>query len=178
MIIEQNVTSAAGIKTLDNSPNLFTIADLSNVWMICDVFENDLPHVHMGEYAEIHLIAYPESALKGRITNIGQVLDPNIRDRQSSHRGRTNPACCASACSSRRRSTGSPQKCARPCPRARCCGFTIAIGFTSGRTTASSGARRGRRRKLPGNMQEIVSRHKIGRSSGAERLIFECGGEQ
>ena len=42
-IIEQNVTAAAGVKTLDNSPNLFTIADLSQVWIICDVYENDLP---------------------------------------------------------------------------------------------------------------------------------------
>ena len=44
-IIEQNVTSAAGVKSLDNSPNLFTIADLSNVWILCDVYENDLARV-------------------------------------------------------------------------------------------------------------------------------------
>ncbi|HEV2173776.1 MAG TPA: efflux RND transporter periplasmic adaptor subunit, partial [Nitrospira sp.] len=42
-IIEQNVTAAAGVKSLDNSPNLFTIADTSQVWIICDVYENDLP---------------------------------------------------------------------------------------------------------------------------------------
>ena len=43
VITEQNVTAAAGVKTLDNSPNLFTISDLSHVWIICDVYENDLP---------------------------------------------------------------------------------------------------------------------------------------
>ena len=36
-IVEQNVTAAAGVKSLDNSPNLFIIADLSQVWVICDV---------------------------------------------------------------------------------------------------------------------------------------------
>src|SRR6202022_3116104 len=79
VITEQNVTASAGVKTLDNSPNLFTIADLSHVWIICDVYENDLPLVHIGEYADIHLNAYPNRAIKGRIANIGPILDPNIR---------------------------------------------------------------------------------------------------
>ena len=79
VITEQNITIAGGVKTLDNSPNLFTIADLSTVWIICDVFENDLPMVRMGEYADIHLVAYPDRVLKGRISNIGPVLDPSLR---------------------------------------------------------------------------------------------------
>lgn len=79
VITEQNVTAAAGVKTLDNSPNLFTISDLSEVWIICDVYENDLPKVRIGETAEIHLNAYPNLALKGRIDNIGPILDPNLR---------------------------------------------------------------------------------------------------
>jgi cobalt-zinc-cadmium efflux system membrane fusion protein len=79
VIIEQNVTASAGVKTLDNSPNLFTIADLSVVWIVCDVFENDLASVRMGEYADIHLTAYPGRVLKGRVSNIGPVLDPSIR---------------------------------------------------------------------------------------------------
>lgn len=79
IIIEQNVTASAGVKTLDNSPNLFTIADNSVVWVICDVFENDLPSVRLDEVADIHLNAYPNMVLKGRVSNIGPVLDPNLR---------------------------------------------------------------------------------------------------
>ena len=79
VITEQNVTAAGGVKTLDNSPNLFTIADLSRVWILCDVYENDLPYVRAGEFADIRLNAYPDLTLKGRITNIGPVLDPTIR---------------------------------------------------------------------------------------------------
>ena len=78
-IIEQNVTSAAGVKSLDNSPNLFTIADLSNVWILCDVFENDLARVHLGDRAEIELNAYPDRRLAGRVTNISKLLDPGTR---------------------------------------------------------------------------------------------------
>ncbi len=79
VIVEQNVTASAGVKTLDNSPNLFTIADTSRVWVICDVYENDLPFVQLNEYADIHLNAYPNLVLKGRIENISPSLDPNIR---------------------------------------------------------------------------------------------------
>ena len=79
VITEQNVTAAAGVKTLDNSPNLFTISDMSEVWIMCDVFENDLPKIRVGETAEIRLNAYPKLVLRGRIDNIGSILDPNIR---------------------------------------------------------------------------------------------------
>jgi len=78
-IIEQNVTSAAGVKSLDNSPNLFTIADLSNVWILCDVYENDLARIHLGDRAEIELNAYPDRRLTGRVANISKLLDPNTR---------------------------------------------------------------------------------------------------
>jgi cobalt-zinc-cadmium efflux system membrane fusion protein len=78
-IIEQNVTAAAGVKSLDNSPNLFTIADTSQVWIICDVYENDLAAVHLGEYADIHLNAYPNRVLKGKVSNIAPTMDPTIR---------------------------------------------------------------------------------------------------
>jgi membrane fusion protein, heavy metal efflux system len=79
VITEQNVTNAAGVKSLDNSPNLFTISDLSRVWILCDVYENDLPSVRVGETADVHLAAYPDEVLTGRIDNIGAILDPTIR---------------------------------------------------------------------------------------------------
>jgi cobalt-zinc-cadmium efflux system membrane fusion protein len=79
VIVEQNVTAAGGVKTLDNSPNLFTIADLSQVWVMCDVYENDLATVHVGEYADVRLNAYPGKVFKARISNIGPILDPSLR---------------------------------------------------------------------------------------------------
>jgi membrane fusion protein, heavy metal efflux system len=78
-IIEQNVTSAAGIKSLDNAPSLFTIADLSSVWVLCDVYENDLARVRLGDRAEIELNAYPTRRLTGHVANISKLLDPNTR---------------------------------------------------------------------------------------------------
>jgi cobalt-zinc-cadmium efflux system membrane fusion protein len=79
VVTEQNVTNAAGVKSLDNSPNLFTISDLSHVWIVCDVYENDLPTVQVGDTAAVHIAAYPDQVLKGRIDNIAPILDPAIR---------------------------------------------------------------------------------------------------
>jgi cobalt-zinc-cadmium efflux system membrane fusion protein len=78
VITDQQITNASGVQGL-GSPNPFTISDLSFVWIICDVYENDLDAVHVGEYADIHLSAYPNRVIKGRIDNILPVLDPTIR---------------------------------------------------------------------------------------------------
>lgn len=78
VITDQQVTNAAGVAGL-GSPNPFIISDLSYVWVLCDVYENDLVNVRLGEKADIRLNAYPDRVLFGTISNIGPVLDPNIR---------------------------------------------------------------------------------------------------
>jgi len=78
-IVEQNVTSGTGVRSMDNSPNLFTIANLSSVWLLCDVFENDLHRVSLGDSAEVQLNAFPDRVFKGRVGNISTVLDPATR---------------------------------------------------------------------------------------------------
>lgn len=80
VIVAQNITdaAAAGV-TLSGTATAFTIADLSDVWILCDVYENDLPKVHLGQEAQIKLAAYPDKLLTGRVSDIGPVLDPTIR---------------------------------------------------------------------------------------------------
>ncbi len=78
VITDQQVTTASGVQGL-SGPNPFTISDLSYVWIICDVYENDLDAVRVGDSADIRLNAYPNQVLKGRVDNILPVLDPNIR---------------------------------------------------------------------------------------------------
>jgi cobalt-zinc-cadmium efflux system membrane fusion protein len=80
VVISQNVTNAAAAGVAySGSSNAFTIADLSHVWIICDVYENDLPMVRVGQIADIHLNAYPDHLIKGTIGEIDAVLDPSIR---------------------------------------------------------------------------------------------------
>lgn len=78
VITDQQVTNAAGVAGL-GSPNPFTISDLSQVWILCDVYENDLANVHEGERAEVRLNAYPDQVFTGRIGKIMPILDPNLR---------------------------------------------------------------------------------------------------
>jgi membrane fusion protein, heavy metal efflux system len=80
VVIAQNVTNAAAAGvTYSGSSTAFTIADLSHVWIICDVYENDLPIVHLGQTADIRLNAYPDRVIQGTIGEIDAVLDPSIR---------------------------------------------------------------------------------------------------
>jgi cobalt-zinc-cadmium efflux system membrane fusion protein len=78
VITDQQVTNSSGVQGL-SGPSPFTVADLSYVWIVCDVYENDLDAVRVGEYADIHFNAYPNQVLKGRIENILPILDPSIR---------------------------------------------------------------------------------------------------
>jgi cobalt-zinc-cadmium efflux system membrane fusion protein len=80
VVIAQNVTNAAAAGvTFSGSSTVFTIADLSSVWILCDVYENDLPKIALGQTATIYTNAYPGRQLTGRISDIGPILDPSIR---------------------------------------------------------------------------------------------------
>ncbi len=77
VITDQQVTDAASVQAF--GPNPFTISDLSTVWVVCDVHENQLSGVRLGDTAEIRLNAYPDRLFKGTINNIGAILDPTLR---------------------------------------------------------------------------------------------------
>jgi len=80
VVIAQNVTNAAAAGvTFSGSSTVFTIADLSSVWILCDVYENDLPKIALGQTASIYTNAYPARLLTGRISDIEPILDPSIR---------------------------------------------------------------------------------------------------
>jgi len=80
VIVAQNVTnaSAAGV-SLSGSATAFTIADLSTVWIICDVYENDISKLQLGQAARIKLNAWSDRQITGRISDIGPILDPALR---------------------------------------------------------------------------------------------------
>ena len=78
VITDQEVTTAAAVQAF-SSPSPLTISDVSSVWIVCDVYENDLAHVRLGDTADITLNAYPGRPFKGKVSNIGMILDPSIR---------------------------------------------------------------------------------------------------
>jgi cobalt-zinc-cadmium efflux system membrane fusion protein len=78
-IVDQQITSGTGVRSLDNQQALFTIADLSEVWVVCDVYQDMLARVHVGDSAGISVEGYDHDHFTGKVINISQVLDPNTR---------------------------------------------------------------------------------------------------
>jgi len=77
-ITDQEITNQSAVQSY-STPTPFTISDLSSVWVVCDVYENDLAGVRIGDMADITLNAYPDRKFKGKVSNILPNLDPNIR---------------------------------------------------------------------------------------------------
>jgi membrane fusion protein, heavy metal efflux system len=76
-ITDQEVVSGSTVQSYSANP--FTISDLSYVWIVCDVYENDIPTIGVGQAADVRLTAFPDKVLKGRVSNVGALLDPTIR---------------------------------------------------------------------------------------------------
>ncbi|HXA76809.1 MAG TPA: efflux RND transporter periplasmic adaptor subunit [Candidatus Acidoferrales bacterium] len=76
-ITDQEVVNGSTIQSYSANP--FTISDLSSVWIVCDVYESDITTLGVGEPADVRLNAFPDKVLKGRVSNIGALLDPTIR---------------------------------------------------------------------------------------------------
>lgn len=77
VITDQQVTEGASVQAFGVNP--FTISDLSSVWVLCDVYEDQLPDVRVGDTADIRLNAYPGQVFKGKVNNIAAILDPTLR---------------------------------------------------------------------------------------------------
>ena len=84
VITDQQVTNAAGVQGLSGA-NPFTISDLSSVWILCDVYENDLANVHLGETADITLIAYPDKNIYRQDQQYRADSGSESAHRQSAH---------------------------------------------------------------------------------------------
>jgi membrane fusion protein, heavy metal efflux system len=176
VITDQQVTNAAGVQALGSNP--FTISDLSYVWVVCDVHENDLANVRMGDSAEIRLNAYPDQDFKGTISNIGAILDPSIRTAKVRIEMR-NPGLMRLGMFVTATFRGQKQEMHAVVPAAgvlhlhdRDWVFVAAGDNKFQRVEIASGI------TLPGNMQEVVSGIQPGARVIANALTFQNTVEQ
>lgn len=77
-IIEKNVTDKMQFK-VDGAQPFFVIANLEEVWVMANVFESDISKIHVGDEAEIKLMAYKDKIFSGKIDRIFNILDPQSR---------------------------------------------------------------------------------------------------
>ena len=80
-VIARNLTKGEVVETTEK---LFVIADLSQVWVTAVIPEKDIPYIHPdltgpSQSVEVHVAAYPGQIFSGKITYVGDVLDPATR---------------------------------------------------------------------------------------------------
>jgi len=74
-VVEKKINQGGYIRN-DNSDNLFTIGDISDVWVWANVYESDIAKVKEGYTAMVSTLAYPDSVFKGVVDKVNQILDP------------------------------------------------------------------------------------------------------
>ena len=79
-VVEQNI--AVGQLIQPGVTQCFTISDTSNVWVLVNVYQKDLPYIRVGDLVEIQTETYPET-FHGRIAYVAPSLDPNTRTLQA-----------------------------------------------------------------------------------------------
>jgi cobalt-zinc-cadmium efflux system membrane fusion protein len=176
VITDQEVTNAASLQAFGLNP--FTISDISQVWVVCDVHENSLASVRLGDIAEMRLNAYPDQVFQGRISNIGAILDPTIRTAKVRIEVR-NPGIMRLGMFVTATFRGQKLEVHTAIPATailhlhdRDWVFVPAGGGKFQRTEITSGI------TLPGNMQEVLTGLKPGVQVVQNALIFENTVEQ
>lgn len=77
-VIEKNVNRDMQLRS-DNADNLFTIGQISEVWVLANVNESDISRVRQGMDASVQTLSYPDEVFQGHVDKIYTVLDPNTK---------------------------------------------------------------------------------------------------
>jgi len=75
-VVEKNLNNSTQVRA-DNSQNLFTIADLSTVYVLVNVYESDISKIQTGDPVKVTTLSYPDKVFSGEIDKIDNMLDPD-----------------------------------------------------------------------------------------------------
>jgi len=75
-VVDRNLTNNTQVRA-DNGQSLFTIADLSSVYVLVNVFESDISKIQTGDKVKITTLSYPDKVFEGKIDKIDNMLDPD-----------------------------------------------------------------------------------------------------
>jgi membrane fusion protein, heavy metal efflux system len=173
VITDQEVTNAATVQAY-SSPSPFTISDISSVWIVCDVYENDLANVRLGDAAEITLNAYPDRPVQGNVSNIGMILDPSIRTAKVRIEVQ-NPGILRLGMFAKATFRGQTTEMHTVVPASAVCTCTIAILFSFPRPTKVSPSGGGQWRRAARQHESAGDqiRAQTRAASGYERLVLD-----
>lgn len=77
-IIQKNVNQGTQLRS-DNANSLFTVGQISDVWVLANVNESDISRVKPGMSAEMQTLAYPDELFRGKVDKLYTVLDPGTK---------------------------------------------------------------------------------------------------
>jgi len=77
-VVEKKISEGAFIRN-DNADNMFTIGDISEVWVIANVYETDIAKVKEGFKVKITTLAYPGKEFLGVIDKVGQIMETDSK---------------------------------------------------------------------------------------------------
>ncbi|MGC1781219.1 MAG: efflux RND transporter periplasmic adaptor subunit [Acidobacteriaceae bacterium] len=77
VVLETGTAAGEWQRSLDNATPLATVANLSQVWVLGDAYQNDLASIRLGRPVTVTFPAYPGLSLPGKVDNLSQSLDPN-----------------------------------------------------------------------------------------------------
>jgi cobalt-zinc-cadmium efflux system membrane fusion protein len=75
-------TCSAGQLLVAGATQCFALSDMSSVWILINIYQNDMAYVHVGDQVTIQNESYPE-AVRGKIEYLSPALDPNTRTLQA-----------------------------------------------------------------------------------------------
>jgi cobalt-zinc-cadmium efflux system membrane fusion protein len=76
VVLEKTVTQG---EMVNPEKALFTVADLSTLWVVIDIYEKDASRLRLGTGVKVSVTAFPEKTFKGKISYIADVVDENTR---------------------------------------------------------------------------------------------------
>ena len=77
-VVEKKISEGGFIRN-DNTDNMFTIGDISEVWVWANVYESDISKVKEGYIAKVTTLAYPDKVYNGIVDKVNQILDPETK---------------------------------------------------------------------------------------------------
>lgn len=77
-VVEKKINEGAFIRS-DNADNMFTIGDISEVWVTANVYETDIARVKEGYSANVTTLAYQDKVFTGVIDKVNQILEPDTK---------------------------------------------------------------------------------------------------
>jgi cobalt-zinc-cadmium efflux system membrane fusion protein len=76
VVLDVNTASGELQRSLDNATPIATIANISTIWVLADLFPRDVKVVHVGQPVDVRVNGYPDVVYHGAVNNISDAVDP------------------------------------------------------------------------------------------------------